>query len=124
MWWSKKTINDEHKKNNLLGKPFLSWRISQIYNQGVCLYFYYAFIIEGLENPHIIYTNIEEKCRQSILDNGGTISHHHGIGKIRNKFVKQVFNERSIKLMKSIKKDLDPNNILGSSNGIISNNIN
>lgn len=112
----KKTVNKQHVIHKIPGKPYISWRVSQIYGQGVCVYFYYAFVTEGLSKPHKLYSKIEEKCRESIMKKGGSISHHHGIGKIRQKFVDKVFNKRSIKLLKTIKKDLDPNNIMACGN--------
>ena len=77
---------ENSKINKINGTPFISWRISQIYDQGVCIYFYFAFDCAGLKRPDIVYSAIEAKCRKAIMSNGGSLSHHHGIGKIRKRF--------------------------------------
>jgi len=43
---------------------------------------------------------------------GGTISGEHGIGLIQKPYMRLVFNEAAIQLMRAIKKCFDPNNIL------------
>ena len=45
---------------------------------------------------------------------GGTISGEHGVGLIQKPFLKTVFSETHIRLMRSIKKIFDPNNILNA----------
>ena len=72
-----------------------------------------------MEKPAEIYSKIENSCRQSILDNGGSLSHHHGIGKIRQPFINQVFNGYSMEILKEIKKKIDPKNIMCANNGAI-----
>jgi alkyldihydroxyacetonephosphate synthase len=37
-----------------------------------------------------LYDIIEYEARKEILKNGGSISHHHGIGKIRKMFMDEV----------------------------------
>jgi alkyldihydroxyacetonephosphate synthase len=111
-------IAEQHQKHDLAGKPFISYRISQIYQQSVCVYFYYAFNHTGKEEPAKLYSEIEQTCRQAIMDNGGSLSHHHGIGKIRQRFVDQVFDKRTTDLLRNIKKNIDPKNIMGNQNGI------
>ena len=34
-----------------------------------------------------IYEEIESNARAAIIEAGGCISHHHGVGKIRKRFV-------------------------------------
>ncbi len=43
---------------------------------------------------------------------GGTLSGEHGIGSEKSEFINQALNSNSIKIMKQIKKLLDPKNIL------------
>ncbi len=45
---------------------------------------------------------------------GGTISAEHGIGLIQKGFMPIVFQDKSLELMRSIKKVFDPNNILNA----------
>ena len=47
---------------------------------------------------------------------GGTVSAEHGIGKIKHKFLEEMYGHKAILEMASIKKALDPNLILGRGN--------
>ena len=49
---------------------------------------------------------------------GGTISAEHGIGKLKTKYLLEMFGEESIKEMAKTKKQLDPNLILNIGNVI------
>lgn len=46
------------------------------------------------------------------------MSHHHGIGKIRKRFMKEILPTMAFDLMQDIKKSLDPNNIFAINNTI------
>ena len=48
----------------------------------------------------------------AIYELGGTISGEHGIGNKRKQYLPLVLGETEIEAMKSIKRALDPNNIL------------
>jgi alkyldihydroxyacetonephosphate synthase len=43
-----------------------------------------------------VYEEAEDAAREEILECGGSVSHHHGIGKIRKKFAPQVIGEHGI----------------------------
>ena len=49
---------------------------------------------------------------RAALDLGGTLSGEHGIGHSKQKYMKWEFGEEGLNVMRSIKKALDPNNIL------------
>lgn len=100
------------------GTPYLSYRVTQTYHTGVCIYFTMAFYGKGLEDPDKAYHHIEQRLRQVILDNGGSLSHHHGIGKIRQGFLPQVHTENSFQMLRQSKKTVDPNNVFGVGNGV------
>ena len=100
------------------GRPYLSYRVTQTYHTGVCIYFTMGFSGRGLEQPIEVYHEIEHKLRQTILDNGGSLSHHHGVGKIRQSFVQHIQSDNSIEVLRKTKEALDPQNIFGIQNGI------
>jgi len=106
---------------NLPGKPFFCSRISKIYHNGVCMYSTLAIPFRGIEDPEIIFSDIEHKLRSVIMKNGGSISHHHGVGKSRMDYMEQTLSDGNIKLLKSIKSSSDPNNIFGIRNNIFYN---
>jgi len=52
------------------------------------------------------------------MENGGSISHHHGVGKLRKDFMADTLSQSSIDLIKNIKKVQDPKNIFGIGNNV------
>jgi alkyldihydroxyacetonephosphate synthase len=107
-----------HRHYQLPGNPFVSYRVTQCYHTGVCIYFTHGFYTKGVERPEEIFAQIEHALRQIILDHGGSISHHHGVGKIRKDFVTQMLSPASIELIKQTKQALDPQNIFGIGNNV------
>jgi len=114
-----KLIVQLHKENNLPGKPFFTSRISKIYHTGVCMYNTIAMSFEGVENPEDVFTGIEHKMRENFILNGGSISHHHGVGKLRKDFMQDTISESSIEMVRGIKQVQDPKNVFGVKNNIV-----
>ena len=112
-------IGEEHRKRNLPGNPYVSARVTQVYQTGVCIYFYYAFYYKGLENPSEVYAEIERAARDEILRSGGSLSHHHGIGKLRQRFLPDIMSPAAIKWSQHTKLSIDPNNVFGSGNQLV-----
>lgn len=112
----KRRVAAEHTSHRLPGKPFISCRITQLYQTGVCIYFYYAFYFKGVENPAQAYLEIEDAARDEILKSGGSLSHHHGIGKIRRKFVPRIMSVPSVQWNAELKRAIDPQNVFGCGN--------
>ena len=114
----KQELEEQAKNYHIPGNPYLSYRVTQTYHTGVCIYFTMAFYTKGLKDPDKIYHQIEHRLRQVILDNGGSLSHHHGIGKIRQDFLPQVHTGNSFQVLHQSKKAMDPNNVFGIRNGV------
>jgi alkyldihydroxyacetonephosphate synthase len=113
-----KRAAEKHKEFNLPGKFYVSYRITQCYHTGVCIYFMMGLYMKGVENPDRVYGQIEHSLREAILENGGSISHHHGVGKLRKDFMSQTLNPDSIEFLKRAKTALDPKNVFGVRNNI------
>ena len=113
-----KELNAQAEKYDVPGKPYLAFRIPQTYHTGVCIYFTMGFYTKGLADPSGVYHAIEQRLRQVILDNGGSLSHHHGVGKIRRKFLPQIQSQNSMEVMRKAKVAMDPGNIFGTRNGV------
>ena len=111
-------VAKKHQEFNLPAKSYISYRITQTYHTGVCIYFMYGFYAKGISSPEKIFSKIEHELRQTILNNGGSISHHHGVGKLRMGFMKDILSPASIEMLKNLKRATDPNNIFGIQNNI------
>ena len=59
-------------------RPFVSFRVTQVYDIGAAVYVYFGFLYRGLEDPVGAYSEIEDAARDEVMKNGGSISHHHG----------------------------------------------
>lgn len=107
-----------HKKYKFPGTCFVSGRITQLYQSGVCVYFTHGLCYKGISKPEEKFAILDRELRKTIMDHGGSISHHHGIGKIRADFAHRLYSNETIKVLKSIKKEVDPKNIMGIQNNV------
>ncbi len=94
----------------------ISCRVTQTYDAGACVYFYFGFRYISSVNPVHTYEEIENRARDEILASGGSISHHHGVGKIRKQWYEQSVSTLGVKLYNSVKSELDPKNIFATGN--------
>lgn len=62
------------------------------------------------------YEHIENSARDEILACGGSLSHHHGVGKLRSRWYPQTVGEVGVDLYKAAKQELDPKNIFAVGN--------
>jgi alkyldihydroxyacetonephosphate synthase len=118
---TKRRIYSEHRQRSLPGDPFVCCRVTQLYDEGACVYFYFCMNINGVTDPSKKFASIEECARQEILDTGGSLSHHHGLGKLRAPFVRQIYSDEYMDSIIAIKNALDPKNIFGAGNGVLHN---
>jgi alkyldihydroxyacetonephosphate synthase len=75
-----------------------------------------------MKNPLDVFREFENLARDETLVSGGTISHHHDIGKVRAKWYKQSVSDFGVELHKSTKKELDLRNIFVVENILTSEN--
>ncbi|KAG5671443.1 hypothetical protein PVAND_001639 [Polypedilum vanderplanki] len=112
----KACMHAECKKHGII-YYLVSCRVTQTYDAGACVYFYFGLRWNSdCSDPVGLYEEIENKARDEILASGGSISHHHGIGKIRAKWYKQSVSSIGVNLYKSAKLELDPKNTFGLNN--------
>jgi alkyldihydroxyacetonephosphate synthase len=90
--------------------------VTQVYQTGVCIYFYFGFHHKGMEDPARVYAELEHAARDEILKSGGSLSHHHGVGKIRQRFLPRVFSKAALEWAAEFKRAVDPGNLFGISN--------
>jgi alkyldihydroxyacetonephosphate synthase len=112
----KRRLTEEYARRGLPGKPFVTARVTQIYRTGVCIYFYFGFYYKGLPNPQDVYLELENIARDEILKSGGSLSHHHGVGKLRRAFLPRIMSETALQWKRELKKSLDPMNTFGAGN--------
>ena len=81
-------------------KVFGTSRVTQVYDTGAAVYTYFGLSYGDMPLNKVMeaYEAIECECRDEIIKNGGSISHHHGIGKTRKRFVKQTMSPLGIEM--------------------------
>ena len=112
----KRRVREEHARRGLPGKPFISCRVTQIYPTGVCVYFYMAFYYKGVDNPAHVFSEMEKAARAEILASGGSLSHHHGIGKHRESFLPEIMSPAMLEWNRRAKRGIDPGNLMAGNN--------
>lgn len=113
-----RVAKSEHKRHGFPGRPFTSPRLTQMYHSGVCIYFTHGLYHRGIEAGDEKFAEMERNIRTAIMDAGGSISHHHGVGKLRASFIDRVASTQTLDAVKSLKQALDPQNIFAVGNNI------
>ncbi len=112
----KQRARQEHAARDLPGRPFVTGRITQIYDTGVCIYFYLGLYRKGLDNPDEVFLEVEHNIREEILEAGGSLSHHHGVGKLRADFMDDIVSEPTLEAKEELKKAIDPDGVFDTGN--------
>jgi len=115
-----KKLKELHKKHNLPGSFLFGSRLSKVYHSGACMYNTIAMSFKGIEHPEKVFGEIEHELRKTIIENGGSISHHHGVGKLRKDFIPDMISKGSVQLVKDLKNSQDPTNVFGVANNVFS----
>lgn len=88
---------------------------SHFYSQGTNLYFIY--IIK--ENDIQAYIDFQEGLLDIIQKSGGSLSHHHGVGRMVAKWMPEHLGENQMNVLKALKQHFDPNNIMNPGKQLI-----
>lgn len=122
----KTRVKKECAKHNIQ-YYLISCRVTQSYDAGACVYFYFGFNYSDFLNsgtdPVHVYETIEGHAREEILASGGSISHHHGVGKIRSRWYPQSVSQVGVGLYRATKQELDPQNIFAAGNFLNDNDV-
>jgi len=91
-----------------LGKVgWIMSHLSHSYHSGACLYFTFAFKF-GEGDPIAEYDVVKSAIQQSFIDNGGTISHHHGVGLEHSPWLEEDISTGGVDLVKGLFAGADP----------------
>lgn len=83
---------------------------SHSYTDGACLYFTFAGRPPE-DRREAYYRTVWDAGQRTVLDNGGALSHHHGVGLNRARFVADALGP-AFGVLRSVKHALDPQGIL------------
>jgi alkyldihydroxyacetonephosphate synthase len=50
------------------------------------------------------YEDVEHMSREAVIKYGGSISHHHGVGKLRKRFMEKSYTEVNSEIYRGVKQ--------------------
>jgi alkyldihydroxyacetonephosphate synthase len=87
----------------------VSGHFSHFYKEGACLYITFA----GLpKDAHKYYLDTWNAAMEATLRHNGSISHHHGIGFWRTRYMNRELGESGADLLRRLRQAADPNSIM------------
>ncbi len=81
---------------------------SHIYPQGANLYFIFILKTDDVEE----YRRFQSGVLDAILENGGSMTHHHGVGKMIAPWLESHLGGVQMEVLRALKRHFDPNNIM------------
>jgi alkyldihydroxyacetonephosphate synthase len=102
-------------RSEIRGITLLGGHSSHSYINGTNMYFNYFYDIDcapELENDEYYFPIIDIICEET-LRFGGSIVHHHGIGKARAKWVREEYGT-SFPVLETLKHAFDPNGVMNA----------
>ncbi|MBA4369552.1 MAG: FAD-binding oxidoreductase [Desulfobacterium sp.] len=81
---------------------------SHFYSNGTNLYFIFILKPESMEE----YTEFYKGIIDVMIEHGGSISHHHGMGKLFGPWMEAHLGKEQMGVLKALKSHFDPNNIM------------
>ncbi|MDQ3964243.1 MAG: FAD-binding oxidoreductase, partial [Actinomycetota bacterium] len=110
--WSVLRVLYHDMKASLAGEADLvGCHLSHVYPDGACLYFTLASACADDETAAKVHERWWETAMASCLNAGGSITHHHGIGRVKAPWLPDELGG-FFDVLVAVKRALDPNNIM------------
>lgn len=91
-------------------RSYVMCHVSHIYPTGASLYF---TVLAGIRSgPLEVWEKVKARVNDAIIATGGTISHHHAVGRDHVPWLEQEIGETGVRILAAIKRELDPTWIL------------
>lgn len=71
---------------------------------------------KDIKDPIKVYSEIEDSAREAIMKAGGSLSHHHGVGKLRKAFMNKAVGSPALDMLRGLQKTIDPKGVLANKN--------
>ncbi len=91
-------------------KSLVLCHVSHIYPTGAALYF---TIVAGVKGDALeVWAKVKAGVNDAIVVGGGTLSHHHGVGRDHAPWLAREIGEGGVRLLRAVKAELDPAGIM------------
>ncbi len=85
---------------------------SHFYHTGGNLYMIFHAEADSVEEVSDIYYRILDAAFKTSMGNGGTLTHHHGVGLGKGRWMPQELGDAGFGLLQRVKRAVDPTNIM------------
>lgn len=91
-------------------KPIVMCHISHVYPAGASLYF--TVVAALTADPAAQWARAKDAASRAIGDAGGTITHHHAVGRDHRPYLEAEIGDLGIAVLRAVKDALDPRGIM------------
>ena len=85
---------------------------SHVYRSGLNLYFTFAVQTAGPAVMEAVYMDCWRRIMEATHRHGGSLAHHHGIGRVRRGWLDKELGPEGLALLRTVKTALDPGEIM------------
>jgi alkyldihydroxyacetonephosphate synthase len=97
---------------NACGTPGLVMcHVSHLYETGASLYFTFL-AAQRVEDEIGQWRTVKEAASRAISEGGGTITHHHAVGRDHAPWMEQEVGSTGVSALRALKSELDPAGIM------------
>ncbi len=97
----------EHSLTSSVTRPYVMTHISHVYETGASLYTT-VIAVADQNNPVGQWTSAKAAVSDAIVSGGGTITHHHAIGRDHARWLPDEIGALGLETLKAVKSTLDP----------------
>lgn len=90
----------------------IACHVSHAYPEGASLYYTFFAPMAGEGEEEAQWERAKRAASEAIMEHGGTITHHHGIGYEHAPWMRREVGEISVEALHAVKKVMDPADIL------------
>ncbi len=112
------TVHDKTLETLRKYCPFAMCHLSHVNPQGASLYFTFV-ATEDYNWDNLKLETIRKEVITGFIENGATISHHHGVGIALKPYLPKERSELANGILKAVKDYLDPKGIMNPSAGLL-----
>jgi alkyldihydroxyacetonephosphate synthase len=112
LWSAVPRLYDDIKTALSAHAQAVACHLSHLYPSGSSLYF--TFLITGADDhdAETKYLEAWQQAARTCTEAGGTITHHHGVGRLKAPFLVGELGETGLGVLSAIRKALDPAGIM------------
>ena len=85
---------------------------SHLYRSGLNLYFTFAVQVGEVGGMERVYLDCWRRIMEATDAHGGSLAHHHGIGRVRRGYLERELGASGVALLRRLKGALDPGGIM------------